>query len=73
MIHATVVIVTTNKLLSSTGGIERVDICSWKRVKYLGTKTQYEKRKAGSVRNSEYTENTNSIIQFWHRNIPLYM
>jgi hypothetical protein len=48
--------------LSSTGGIERVDICNWKRVKYLGTKAQYEKKKAGSVRNPLSCSDSSDIL-----------
>ena len=37
--------------LSSSGSIEKTDICTWKRVKYVGTKSKYEEKKSGAVYN----------------------
>ena len=48
--------------LSSTGSIEKIDSCNWKRVKFIGTKSQYEDRKSKSISNPLSCADSSDIL-----------
>lgn len=37
--------------LSPSGRVEKADMCNWKRVKYIGTKSKYAEKKSGNFSN----------------------
>lgn len=50
--------------LSSSGNIEKTEICTWKRVKYIGTKSKYEEKKAGHISNPLSCSSSSDILLY---------